>query len=73
MQNEINAAVDELQGELKEYMQQAGKEVLQGTEHKATWKDVTSSRLDTKALKLDHPDMYDKYTKKITSKRFNFS
>ena len=28
MQNEINAAVDELQGELKEYMQQAGKEVL---------------------------------------------
>ena len=73
MQNEIAAAVDELQNELKEYMQAAGKEVLQGSEHKATFKDVTSKRLDTKALKLDHPEVYDKYSKASTSMRFTFS
>ena len=73
MQNEIAAAIDELQAELKEYMQATGKEVLQGNEHKATYKDVTSKRLDTKALKLDLPEVYDKYAKASTSKRFNFS
>ena len=73
MQNEIAAAVDELTNELKEYMQAAGKEVLQGNEHKATFKEVTSKRLDTKALKLDHPEVYDKYSKASTSMRFTFS
>ena len=73
MQNEIAAAVDELQNEIKEYMQAAGKEVLQGNEHKATFKEVTSKRLDTMALKLDLPEVYDKYSKASTSMRFNFS
>lgn len=73
MQNEIATAVDELQNELKEYMQAAGKEVLQGNEHKATFKEVTSKRLDTKALKLDLPEVYDKYSKASKSMRFNFN
>ena len=73
MQSEIAAAVDELQNELKEYMQATGKEVLQGNEHKATFKEVTSKRLDTKALKLDLPEVYDKYSTASTSMRFNFS
>lgn len=73
MQSEIAAAVDELQEELKEYMQQSGQDVLQGNEHKATYKQVTSNRLDTKALRLDHPEIADKYNKVTTSMRFNFS
>jgi len=73
MQNKINEAVNELQEELKQYMQASGKEVLQGNEHKATYKEVTTSRLDTKLLKLDHPEIADKYSKTTTTMRFNFS
>lgn len=39
-------------------------------EHKVSWKGVTSERLDTKALKADEPDLYAKYVKSSTSRRF---
>ena len=73
MQAEINQAIEELQEEIKEYMTAIGAEVLQGIEHKATFKEVTSSRLDQKALKLDHPELVDKYWKQTTGMRFTFN
>ena len=39
-------------------------------EHTLSWKSVTSERLDTKALKADEPDLYAKYVKSSTSRRF---
>lgn len=39
-------------------------------EHNVSWKGVTSERLDTKALKADEPDLYAKYVKSSTSRRF---
>jgi len=73
MQAEIKASIEELENEIKEYMQATGKDVLQGIEHKATYKEVTSSRLDQKALKVDHPELVDKYWKKSTGMRFTFN
>ena len=73
MQAEIAAEIEALQDEIKEYMQATGKEVLQGTEHKATFKEVATTRPDTKALKLDHPELVDKYWKKSTGMRFTFN
>ena len=69
LQEEIKATADEL----KAYLEAEGVGVLQGIEHKATWKEVTSSRVDTKALKLDLPEIADKYSKTTTAMRFNFS
>ncbi len=39
-------------------------------EHCISWKEVTADRLDTKALKDNEPDIYAKYTKSTTSRRF---
>lgn len=36
----------------------------------ATWKETRSSRLDTKALKADQPELYSKYTAESVSRRF---
>ncbi|MCR5697799.1 MAG: YqaJ viral recombinase family protein [Marinilabiliaceae bacterium] len=36
----------------------------------ATWRNSTSSRLDTKAFKADYPDLYAKYAKETDSRRF---
>ena len=51
----------------------AGLEVLTGEEHKATFKTVFSSRIDTAALKKGHPDIAAQYTKTTETKRFTFA
>ena len=72
LQEEIAATVDSLKDTLKKYMEQCGIDTIAGTEHKATYKAVTSSRIDTTALKKDMPDIAAQYTKTTNTKRFLF-
>ena len=51
----------------------AGVDTLVGAEHKATYKAVTSSRVDTTALKKDMPDVAARYTKTTETRRFTFA
>lgn len=73
MQEEAAAMVESLKDQLKERMTAAGVESLAGSEHKATYKAVTSSRVDTAALKKDLPDIAARYTKTTTARRFTFA
>ena len=40
-------------------------------ERKVTWKTITSQRLDTKKLQAEHPDIYAKYVKESSYRRFS--
>lgn len=73
MQEEAAAMVEALKDQIKEHMTAAGLEVLTGDEHKATFKTVSSSRIDTAALKKGHPDIAAQYTKTTETKRFIFA
>lgn len=73
MQEEAAAMVESLKDQLKERMTAAGVESLAGSEHKATYKAVTSSRVDTTSLKKDHPEIAARYTKTTTARRFTFA
>lgn len=73
MQEEAAAMVESLKDQLKERMTAAGVESLAGTEHKATYKAVSSSRVDTTALKRDLPEIAARYTKTTTARRFTFA
>ena len=73
MQEEAAAMVEALKDQIKEHMTAAGLEVLTGDEHKATFKTVSSSRIDTAALKKEHPDIAAQYTKTTETKRFTFA
>ena len=73
MQEEAAAMVESLKDQLKERMTAAGVESLAGSEHKVTYKAVTSSRIDTTALKKDLPDIAARYTKTTTTRRFTFA
>lgn len=73
MQEEAAAMAESLKGQLKERMTAAGVESLVGSEHKATYKAVTSSRVDTAALKKDLPEIAARYTKTTTARRFTFA
>lgn len=69
---EAAATVDGLKDEIKRYMEEHNTDILTGNEHKATYKAVQSSRIDTTALKKDMPDIAARYTKTTNTKRFLF-
>ena len=72
LQEEAAAMVDALRDQIKEYMAAQGVDTLTGAEHRCSWKAVTSSRLDTAALKRAAPDIAAAYTVKTEARRFTF-
>ena len=73
LQEDATAMVESLTDTLKRYMVDNQLDTLTGDEHKATYKTVTSSRIDTAALKRNAPDIAEKYTKTTETKRFIFA
>ena len=74
---ELRRMADGLAGEiaatedaLKAYMTANGTDELYGPSFKITWREVTSSRLDSKALKAASPELYQRFTKQTTTRRF---
>lgn len=72
MQEEISETIEGLKDDIKQIMQQQNVDTLIGDEHKATYKTVTSSRIDTTAFKKAFPSMAEQFTKTSTTKRFTF-
>jgi hypothetical protein len=60
-------------GDDKAAMVDQGTEVLQGDGWKTSWKNVSSSRFDSKAFHADHADLYSQYSKATTTTRFILS
>ncbi len=73
MIEELQAEAETLTDKLKAAMVDQGTEVLQGDGWKATWKNVSSTRFDSKAFKADHADLYSAYSKATVSTRFILS
>ena len=73
LQEETTAIIDGLKDDLKAIMQERGTDILIGMEHKASYKAVISTRIDTAALKKDAPDVAAKYTRTTESRRFLFT
>lgn len=69
---EVGATLDSLKDTLKKHMEENGLDSIAGSEHKASYKAVTSSRIDTTALKRDMPEIAAKYTKTTNTRRFLF-
>lgn len=73
MNEEIGANIDALKDVLKQYMIETGVDSLTGTEHKASYKAVISSRIDTTAIKKELPEVAAKYTRTTETRRFTFA
>lgn len=72
---ELQALIEEAQAEaeaikdaLKAHM--GDSEELRAGEYKITWKTVTTSRLDSKAIKAALPEVAARFTRETTSRRF---
>ena len=70
MIEELQTETEALTDRLKTAMIEQGTEALQGDGWKATWRNVNSSRFDSKSFKQDHADLYSQYSKATTTTRF---
>lgn len=68
MQEELSAEIEAAQDAIKAIMGDA--ESLVAGAFKVTWKPVTTSRIDTAALKKALPDIAAQYTRTTTARRF---
>lgn len=68
MQEELTATIDAITDEIKAAM--GDQEELSVGAFKVTWKPVTSSRIDTTALKKELPDIAARFLKTTTTRRF---
>ena len=70
LREELDAEISAAEDEIKAYMIAADVDTLTAGEYKISWKAVTSSRLDTEALKQSMPELVKLYTKTTTARRF---
>ena len=70
MAEEIQAEIDSLQDTIKAEMTARDVDTLAGTDWRVTWKNVTSNRLDSTALKKELPEIAARFMKQTTARRF---
>lgn len=70
MKEELEAEITAAQDEIKAQMTAENVYEYHGTDYKVTWNEVTSTRVDTTALKKALPDVVARFTKTTTSRRF---
>lgn len=68
MQEELTATIESITDEIKAAMGE--QEELSAGAFRITWKPVTTSRIDTTALKKELPDVAARYLKTTTTRRF---
>ena len=71
MIEELNAEVEAIQDEIKAHMAETDTDAITAGQFKVTWKSVTSTRIDTAALRKDLPEIWQEYGKTSTTRRFN--
>jgi len=70
MQEELAAEIEAVQDSIKAEMAARSVDTLAGDDYKITWKEVTSSRLDSSALKKALPEVAARFMKQTTARRF---
>lgn len=68
MREELDAEITAAEDEIKQVMGE--DETLFAGAFKVTWKAITSSRIDSTALKKAVPEIAAQFTKQITTRRF---
>ena len=71
MREELDAEITAAEEEIKQAM--GTEETLLAGAFKVTWKSVTSSRLDSTALKKALPEIAARFMKQTTTRRFSIN
>ena len=69
MINYLDSEKKVIDGELKDYLNDAGASAAENNNYRILFREVCSSRLDATRLKGELPTIYEKYLKGTTSRR----
>ena len=72
-QKELEAQADAIRAELKADLEEKGVDELKTKNFILRWKEIISSRLDSKALKAALPDVYGQFCRTSASRRFTIA
>jgi predicted phage-related endonuclease len=73
MREELDAEISAQEDLIKAEMNRTNVFIISGDDYKVTWNEVTSTRLDTAALKKALPEVAEKFSKTSTTRRFNIA
>ena len=71
MADELKAEIEAIQDAIKAHMTEADTDTITAGAFKVTWKAVTSTRIDTTALRKDLPEIWQEYGKTTTTRLFS--
>lgn len=71
--DDLDAEISAIQDEIKAHMAAAQTDTLTAGAFRVVWKSVTSTRIDTAALRRELPEVWQEYGKTTTTKRFTVS
>lgn len=71
--DDLDAEISAIQDEIKAHMAAAQTDTLTAGAFRVVWKSVTSTRIDTAALRRELPEIWQEYGKTTTAKRFTVS
>lgn len=69
MADELENEIDAIHSEIKNHMDAAGVDTVNGTNYKITYKPVTTNRIDTTALKKHYPELAARFVVTRTARR----
>ena len=70
LEAEVKAEISSIEADIKAEMISKNTDQLVGTCCTVTWKTVTSRRFDSAAFKLVHRDLFERFCRESTSRRF---
>lgn len=71
--DQLTAEAEAIKDYIKSAMMEIEQEEITGHGWKATWHNTKTSRLDSKRLKADNPELYAAYTVSTTGTRFTIN
>lgn len=72
-QKELETAAEAIRAELKADLEEKGLDELKTKNFILRWKEIITSRLDSKALKAALPDVYGQFCRTSASRRFTIA
>lgn len=69
----ISAELDELKGQVKDFMKANGVKSVTAGMYKVTYSEYVSNRFDSTKFKAEHPDTYAEYLKQTPATRLTIS
>lgn len=72
-QKALEAEAEAIKAELKAELESLQVEELKTKSFLIRWKEVISSRLDNKALKAELPEIFQKYSRQTSCRRFTIA